>query len=106
MIDLFNETTISLLQGARLLPVGRRGSPVSFQCVLRWVLDGAKGPDGQRVRLEAAKLGARWVTSKEAIQRFCDRLTPLPAGAVTARTPRQRQRQADADERELERLGI
>ena len=42
----------------------------------RWIMAGAKGPAGEVVRLEGTVLGCRRFTSKEALQRFTDRLTP------------------------------
>jgi hypothetical protein len=107
-IDLTTETTVSLSQAARLLPPGRRGRPVTLSCLLRWVLDGVKTPSGELVRLEALRLGGRWVTSREALQRFAEALTPRLAGdrPRTPRTPTTRQRAAESAARELDRLGI
>ena len=76
MIDLANETTLSLTQAARLLPAGRGGRPMTLSGILRWILKGARSPGGQVVRLDAVRLGGRWVTSKQAIQRFAEALTP------------------------------
>jgi hypothetical protein len=108
MIDLSNETILALSNAAKNLPPGRKNRPVSFQCVLRWVLNGARAPDGQLVKLEALRLGGRWVTSKEALQRFAEALTPTFAGspASPTDTPRQRRKAAEKVERELEELGI
>jgi hypothetical protein len=79
MIDTLNESILSLAQAAKLLPLGRSGRPVTFNCVLRWVREGQRSPDGRVVKLEALRLGGRWVTSREAIQRFATRLTYQPA---------------------------
>jgi hypothetical protein len=102
------ETLLSLAQAARRLPPGRRGRPVSLSCVLRWVLDGVPDPDGQRVHLEAVRLGGRWVTSAEALARFAAALTPRlnddPAPAP--RTPKQRQRESERAAKKLEEVGI
>jgi hypothetical protein len=109
MLDVSSESTISLIQAARLLPPGRRGRPVSLSCLLRWVLTGATGPSGERVRLEAVRLGGRWVTSREALQRFAERLTPALSDTPTPptpRTPTARQRACERAAAELERLGI
>jgi hypothetical protein len=100
--SLISEELLSLAQAARRLPPGRGGRPVSLGCVLRWVLNGAPGPDGRRVRLEAVRMGGRWLTSVEALGRFAHHLTPhlgdLPA--PTPRTPTQRERaMARAQER-------
>jgi hypothetical protein len=108
MIDLQTEQTLSLSQAARLLPPGRRGRPVTLSCLLRWVLDGIDAPSGGRVRLEAARLGGRWVTSREALQRFAERLTPPFDGAPAPapRSPVTRRRAAERAGEELGRLGI
>ena len=37
---------------ARRVPRTRLNKPVTMSCLLRWVLDGARGPGGERVRLE------------------------------------------------------
>jgi hypothetical protein len=104
---ILTETTLSLSQAAKRLPPGRRGAPVSLACLLRWVLDGARAPEGEKVRLEAVRLGGRWITSVEALARFADRLTPKTSDSpLPARTPRQRRRAAERAEKELERLGL
>jgi Protein of unknown function (DUF1580) len=107
-IDLNAETTLSLSQAARLLPPGRRGRPVTLSCVLRWVLTGTKAPSGEVIRLEALRLGGRWVTSREALQRFAERLTPRVGTkpAPSPRSPAQRRRAGERAARELENLGI
>src|SRR5947209_1904698 len=107
-IELRNETTISLSQAARLLPPGRRGRPVTLSCVLRWVLDGVKLPSGEVVRLEAVRLGGRWITSVEALERFADRQTPRLGDASTKsfRTPVPRSRAAQRADKHLAAIGI
>jgi hypothetical protein len=108
MLNVSSESTISLTQAARLLPPGRRGRPVSLSCVLRWVLTGATGPSGERVRLEAVRLGGRWLTSREALQRFAERLTPRLDGdpAPVPRTPGRRGRASERAAEALDRIGI
>jgi hypothetical protein len=106
MIDLSTETIVSLRDAAKLLPPARQGRAVSFQCVLRWVLNGARDPEGQLVRLEAIRLGGRWLTSREALQRFGERLTPPGKSLSGTRTVRQRRRAAERAEKELEKLGM
>jgi hypothetical protein len=95
MIDLSTETLLSLAEAAKLLPPARLGKPVTFQCVLRWVQEGARGADGRPVTLEALRLGGRWVTSREALQRFAEALTlPTAANPAPARTDKQQLREA------------
>jgi hypothetical protein len=104
VIDLTSESTLSLIQAARLLPPGRRGRPATLSCILRWVLKGAPGPNGERVKLEALRLGSRWVTSREALQRFAEALTPsLDAPtALAPRTPTARRRAAEQSGKRLD----
>jgi hypothetical protein len=108
MIDTTTETLLSLSQAARALPSSRGGRPVTLSCVLRWVLDGVRLPSGEVVRLEALRIGGRWLTSQEAIQRFAERLTPRLDGepAPTPRTPAARRRASERAARELEAAGI
>src|SRR5215831_15466946 len=81
---LIDEQLLSLPQAARRLPPGRRGRPVTLSCLLRWILSGVPSPDGQRVRLEAVRLGGRWLTSVEALGRFAAALTPTLDGPAPA----------------------
>jgi hypothetical protein len=108
VIDLTTESTLSLTQATHLLPQGRRGAKPTLSCILRWVLKGARSPAGDIVRLEAIRLGGRWVTSREAIQRFAERLTPnLNDNQVSpVRTPCKRHRASERAAKELEKIGI
>lgn len=107
MIDLTTERPLSISQAADLMPPGRNGARVSVGCIHRWILRGAKSPTGEMVQLEACRLGSRWITSTEAIQRFMDRLTPqLGATTPPSRSPGTRRRAVDAAARRLERIGI
>jgi hypothetical protein len=106
-IDIRNETTISLNQVARMLPPGRRGRPVHLSCVLRWIIDGVRTPKGP-VRLEALRIGSRWITSIEAVQRFAGAQTPdldCPKSIVQA-TDGARLKAADRAGKALVRLGM
>lgn len=107
MIELANERTISLAAAARMLPPGRRGRPVNLSTILRWVLDGVRLPNGARIRLEAIRLGGRWITSVEAMERFAARQTPdLDAEPPKlARTPAARNRASEAARKRLEKVG-
>jgi hypothetical protein len=107
VIDVTTESTLSLTQAARLLPAGRGGRPASFSGVLRWVLRGVRSPAGDLVRLDAIRLGNRWITSRQAIQRFAEALTPrLGDPAPSAATPAARRRASERAARELEKVGI
>ncbi len=58
MIDLRNEEPITLAAAARMFPPTRQGRPISLSAIFRWISDGIKGPDGKRIRLEAARMVA------------------------------------------------
>jgi hypothetical protein len=105
VIDLAHERTVSIREVCRLIP-GRGGRPIAFSTVWRWILQGVATPTGL-VQLEAVRLGSRWITSREAIQRFSEALTPAPARpGPSHRTPRRRQRASERAARDLERAGI
>ena len=108
MLDLSSETPLPLAAAARLVPPGRNGKQTHLSTLLRWIMRGSKSPSGEVVRLEAVRLGGRWVTSREAIQRFADRLTPnLDTNpAPTPHTNAQRERAAVRTAAELNTIGI
>jgi hypothetical protein len=111
MIDLANESVLTLNEIARLLPPSRRNRPVSFNCVLRWARRGLKSSStGEVVKLEVIKVGGRLLSSREALQRFGERLSPpsadMPSSPTDPRTRRQRERAIERAERELDRLGV
>jgi hypothetical protein len=98
---------IYLSAACRLLPSYRRGRPVTPSCLVRWVLDGVRGPDGQRVLLEAARVASKWVTTRGAIARFVAAQTPrLDTDPAPAPTPTARHRAAQQAAKQLEAKGI
>jgi hypothetical protein len=106
MIDLANESLIGLAQAAATLPPGRRGKRVHLSTILRWVLKGVKTPTGL-VQLEAIRLGGRWLTSREAMQRFAERQTPDYAQQIpTPRSSAASLRAALRAEEALIRMGV
>ena len=108
MIDLISEAAISLSEAAAAVPPSRQGKRTNISTVLRWILFGVKSPQGERIRLEGIRFGGKWVTSRDALQRFAERLTPDLDGQTTVvpRTPISRQRAAVRAEKELEKVGI
>src|SRR5438067_1404994 len=109
MLNLTTEKPISLATACELIPPGRGGRRTHLSTLLRWVLKGSKAPSGQLVRLEAIRVGGRWMTSAEALQRFAEALTPRlgdTAPAPTPRTPAGRQRASAKAAVELEKRGI
>jgi hypothetical protein len=97
-LNIANEKLIRLLDAARLVPAARNGKRTHLSTLLRWILRGAKGPSGTLVKLEAIRLGNRWMTSREALQRFAERLTPAQDTA-----PRPMPRSMAARERAIRR---
>jgi hypothetical protein len=109
MFDTTLEALIPLNAAARLIPPARSGKRTHLSTLLRWILRGARSPSGERVLLEAVRLGGRWMTSREALQRFAEQLTPrldAAASTETPRTPGQQRRAAERAERELNKIGI
>lgn len=110
-IRLSNESIISLAQAARRLPPSRMGRPTSPSTIWRWVRHGCRGLHGQIVHLEAVRIGGRWVTSAEAIERFSAALTSRDKSESdrtigSSRTPAQRRRASDRAEEDLVKVGI
>lgn len=107
-IDISAEQTISLTEATWLLPSGRKGRPVHLSCVLRWITNGSSAPGGRRVRLEAVRLGGRWITSREALARFAEALTPRfdQESAPAPRSPSKRQQASQHAAKQLESIGI
>jgi hypothetical protein len=102
-IDLKTEQIIDVRREApAYLGRGRNGRPAHISFFIRAI---SKGVNGHK--LEALKVGSRWITSVEALQRWAERQTP---GAVAASggptTGSKRREAAEQAERELERLGL
>ena len=77
---------------------------VNYATVTRWVRFGVK-VNGAKIKLEAARMGGRYRTSVEALERFhaaCD--APLQPAPTQARTPTQTKRAARQAESTLDRL--
>lgn len=105
---VLGERTLSAAQLARQLPAGRGDGRASPSCVSRWITAGVRGPGGRRVRLEAIRVGGRWMTSKEAFERFTAALTPAAVGdgGHAPRGPGDRMKASERAAAELERVGI
>jgi Protein of unknown function (DUF1580) len=93
-----DEDLLTLIDAAELLPRLRKGQPVHVSTLYRWISRGQKG-----VRLEALKIGRTLVTSREALQRFFERLSE--AEGYAAPVPVRTTNQAEEAEQELLRRG-
>ena len=75
MIDIQTETLLNLHEAAQRIPAYRTGRRCHVSALNRWISRGCVAVSGRLVRLDAVRLGNRWVTSVQALQRFADRLT-------------------------------
>src|SRR5208282_374235 len=103
MIDVSTEKLITLPEAARAIPPARGGKKTSISTILRWITCGTKAPSGLLVRLEGCRIGERWMTSFEAIQRFAERLTPkFDEAPAPPRTVAKRKQASDRAAKDLE----
>ena len=95
-------------QLARRCPSTRQSRPLHPSTVLRWMLSGVRTAAGLTVRLEAVRLGGRWVTSAAAYQRFVEAQTPSLKANPMPRTPTPTQaaKRAERAAKALEQVGI
>ena len=106
-IDVFTEKVVSLKEATKILPSRVPGKKLNYATIYRWALRGCRCKDGLWVKLETVKLGGSLCTSKEALQRFFDRLSAEePIVVPPPVTTRSRERAILAAERELRRAGI
>jgi hypothetical protein len=73
--NLLAESLITLTEAARDFPAFRGNGKVISSTLCRWGIAGVRLPDGGRIRLEVVRLGSRFLTSQEAVQRFAAQLT-------------------------------
>jgi hypothetical protein len=98
-----DETVISLADAAQLLPRRRRGRKIHVSTFYRWTTVGCRG-----VVLETIQIGGTRCTSREALQRFFERLSSPSGGrtpAIGGRTVARRQRESAAAGRKLIEMG-
>jgi hypothetical protein len=101
MIDINAETLLTLTQAARLRPASRNGRATHKSSVYRWIARGLRGH-----KLEAVRLGGTLYTSREALQRWAERLTDGPSQTPAAAGGSTRRRSAQVADDELDRLGL
>lgn len=102
---MHEEPRLTLSQAAARYP-GHRGAERLHPATLtRWILKGARAVDGRRVKLEAVRLGCRWLTSEGALRRFADALGVPAADDAPAGTPTARQRASDRAAADLRAMG-
>jgi Protein of unknown function (DUF1580) len=107
MINITSETPIPLTQAADELPRRRGGRKTNVSTLFRWTTGGCRG-----VLLEYIQVGGTRCTSREALQRFFEKLSqPRQAGNSAGqsgsvfRSAVRRKRDADEAGRKLEEMG-
>ena len=78
---------LSLSSAGRLFPGHRGGKHVDPSTTFRWVTRGLRTPAGRVVKLDAVRVGGRWLTSNPAVARFVAALTGDATPAVESPTP-------------------
>ena len=98
---------LGLAAAGRLFPAFRGEGKVGPSTVFRWATKGAKAADGSLVKLRAARVGSRWLTSRTAVVAFVAALTEAvdPAPVPATRTPAQARKASEAASRKLEEAG-
>jgi hypothetical protein len=97
---------LSISRAGHQFPAARGDGPgVDHSTTFRWATLGVKLPDGSRLKLEAVRVGGRWLTSNAAIARFVkaqtDIANPSPVPTPKTRTPSARQKAIDAANKRL-----
>jgi hypothetical protein len=109
-LHILDEHRIELGEAARLLGTEQR--PASLAKMSRAIGRGIKAETGERVKLEAVRTGACWITSVEAVRRFVSALTAAATGetGLAETTPhassRRREHEKAAAEAEATALGF
>lgn len=93
------------------LPGQRGGTCLNGSTIFRHITKGVRAPNGELIRLEAVRMGHRWLTSLEALARFADRLAAASLAAIDStsspapvETPKQRRTAADRASREADAI--
>src|SRR3954469_19956856 len=101
-IDFKTEEIIDVRrQAGPSLGAGRNGRPVHISFFIRAITKGINGH-----RLEALKVGSRWITSVEALQRWAEAQTGDAAAGPDESPAAGRRKAAERAGRELDRLGF
>mgnify|MGYP001463890418 CR=1 FL=1 len=93
MIDITQESPVSLREVPRHLPPRPNGKRVHISACYRWVSRGVR-----TVRLEAIRIGGSTYTSLEAPQRFADHLGAPGAVRTTPERTATRTRQGQIEQ--------
>ncbi len=99
---------LSLSAAGHMFPAHRGKGTVDPSTVFRWVTKGMRTANGWRVKLEAVRVGGRWLTSRGAVARFVAALTtaadPNPT-AAPLRSPTARNKASEQADQQLKAMG-
>lgn len=104
MSILTTDKLISLTEVCALLPGARGAKRLHRQTIARWIEKGVKGKSGERVKLEAKRVGHRWLTTAAAVEVFFALLAEMPE-ETDARLSAEDEAHHRAVEAELDRMG-
>ena len=100
--SLLAETLQSFSEAAKKIPAYRgTAEHADPSTVFRWANRGCRAADGSLVKLQVVRVGGRYLTSVEAIQRFFESLNTdavLPKARPRSATKRRRASQRASDE--------
>jgi hypothetical protein len=100
---------LAMSAAGRLFPGHRGKSNVDPSTVFRWITKGTRTTSGAIVKLEAVRVGGRWLTSRGAVARFVqaltDAATPAPTNPELSRSEAARLRAGERFGEELDRMG-
>lgn len=99
--QLLREELLSLPAAAKILPRRRGDKKVHTATLYRWTVTGLRG-----VVLESLQVGGTRCTSREALQRFFDRLNAIPTFHRSPETRSEQSKQAKIVEKRLDDLGV
>lgn len=110
-IQILDEDRLSLGEARSVL--GTNGKPCDFATVYRAVMRGHLLPSGERLRLEAIRVGGEWQTSRQAIARYVEAMTAgwLDPGSgaplvMPSKASARRRREIERAQSEAAAIGI
>lgn len=89
---------------------GTTNSRICRETAIRWATRGVRGTNGQRVVLEAVRIGSRWFTTEEWFNTFMAELSTKRAATLPTtapiRSPAQTKKATAKAKRALKQAGV
>jgi hypothetical protein len=108
--EILDGLGLSFSAARKVIPPGRNDKLANPSTFWRWARHGVSATDGTIVKLEVARVGCRWATSRPALERFLARLNANPEPEAPQAPPSaakgKRAREVASAQAELGRLGI